>query len=74
MFFKKGGKMKAKTDDELIKMIHQLKTEWDSLRGFYEKSVDKSDELLYQIRLCEFKYFFLLREAKVRNIDLGKLR
>jgi hypothetical protein len=72
MFFRRKEKLRKEFDEKLLFQLEYLKEEWMRQKNLIEKSIDPSDEVLYELKLVESKYFFLLREAKCRRIFLGK--
>jgi len=65
-----GKKNKKKQVDEiLLQKIFHLKDEWMRLKEIIEKSVEPSVTGLYDLKLAEIKYFYLLREARNRGIS-----
>jgi hypothetical protein len=49
-----------------------MKDEWGRQKQLVDKSVEPSPEILYQLKVAQSKYFFLLREAKKRNITIAR--
>ncbi|WP_243293077.1 YaaL family protein [Bacillus sp. FJAT-47783] len=72
MLFRQKGWLKKKYNEQLMKTIIQLKEDWNRKRDLVEKSVEPSPEVLYDLKLAEAKYFFLLREAKKRQVTIKK--
>ena len=72
MFFQRKGRLRKDFDDKLLDQLHHLRNEWMNQKALVEKSLDPSEEILCDSRLAEVKYFFLLREAKSRNISIRK--
>jgi hypothetical protein len=72
MFFRRKGWLRNNHDEKLIDQLESLKEHWMVQKNIIEKSVEPSDEVLYELKLAESKYFFLLREAKTRGIFIGK--
>ncbi|WP_077616789.1 YaaL family protein [Caenibacillus caldisaponilyticus] len=70
MFRRKGGLRKEK-DEELLTLLSECKNKWLRQKHIIEESIDPSEEVLYQLRLAEAKYLFLLKEARDRNIGLA---
>lgn len=58
-----------KINEQLLKDIFQLQTEWVQLRNIIEQSVEPSESGRYDLMVAEAKYFYLLREARYRNIS-----
>jgi hypothetical protein len=50
-----------------------MKKEWNRQKQLVDKSVEPSSQVLYELKIAEAKYFFLLKEAKNRNIKIGRI-
>ncbi|MGP1910654.1 YaaL family protein [Metabacillus sp. JX24] len=72
MFFRKKGWLRKEYDQLLIDDLLHMKSEWNHRKQLVDKSVEPSPEILYELKVSQSKYFFLLREAKKRNITIGK--
>ncbi len=72
MFFWNKGKLRKEYDTKLLNQLEELKEDWMKQKQLIEKSIDPSEEVLYDVKVAESKYFFLLREAKNRKLFLGK--
>lgn len=72
MFFRRKGWLRNEHDERLLVQLESLKEHWMIQKSIIEKSVEPSDEVLFELKLAESKYFFLLREAKTRGIFIGK--
>ncbi|WP_017756823.1 YaaL family protein [Calidifontibacillus oryziterrae] len=72
MIFHKKGRLKKVTDRKLWDSLTQLKEEWMNNKTIIEKSVEPSDELLLHLKVSEVKYFYLLKEAKIRKLTAEK--
>lgn len=66
--FKKKRIKKAEQDQKLLTDITRLKTELATTRKIIEQSVDPSDKGLFDLSVLEAKYYYLLREARNRNV------
>ncbi|UFT99462.1 YaaL family protein [Radiobacillus kanasensis] len=65
-----GKKIKRKEiDEQLLDRTYQLKHEWMSLKSIIEKSVEPSEQGLFDLAIAEAKYFYLLKEARHRKIS-----
>jgi len=73
MFFRRKGWLRAEFDEQLVTQLDQLKKDWDRQNTLYEKSIDPFGEMELQTEIAKAKYFFLLREAKIRHISALKL-
>ncbi|NSL52322.1 YaaL family protein [Calidifontibacillus erzurumensis] len=68
MFFRRKGKLKKETDQKLWESLNQLKEEWMRNKILVEKSIDPNVKLINDLKITEAKYFYLVREAKIRNL------
>ena len=57
-------------DKELLHTLEKVKQEWLMRKALLEKSIEPSYELVYELKVAEVKYLFLLREAKSRNLSM----
>lgn len=55
-------------DQHLLDTINLLKRDWHHIQTIMEKSIEPTEESLYQQNIAQAKYLFLLREARHRNI------
>lgn len=72
MAFGKRKKLKER-EEQLLRDIFQLQSEWMKLKSIIEKSVEPSEIGRYDLMVAQAKYFFLLREARYRNINARHL-
>jgi hypothetical protein len=72
MFFRRKGKLRKEFDEKLLQQLDRLRKEWNSQKMLVEKSLEPSADILSEAKLAELKYFFLIREAKSRNISIRK--
>lgn len=70
MFFSKKGKLKKKYDEELMNQFLASKDEWSSQKRIFESAYSPTKEIEYGYKLAEAKYFWLLKEAKQRNLSM----
>lgn len=54
---------------QLIETMDELKEEWRSYQRIEELSRDPFDAFI-ESRLAEAKYFYLFKEAKIRNVKV----
>ncbi|WP_067840329.1 YaaL family protein [Amphibacillus sediminis] len=66
MGFRKKRKV---VEDALLEEILRLQSEWVKLKGIIERSVEPSEIGQFDLMIAEAKYFYLLREARYRNIN-----
>ncbi|MDQ0157871.1 YaaL family protein [Robertmurraya andreesenii] len=72
MIFRRKGWLRKEFDEKLMEQISEIRTEWANQKSLVEKSFDPSEEILTHAKLTEAKYFYLIREAKNRKINIRK--
>lgn len=72
MFFRRKNRLRNEFDDKLLDQLNHLKLDWQQQKTLLDKSFDPSEEVICATKLAEAKYFFLLKEAKYRNISIRK--
>jgi hypothetical protein len=72
MFFRRKSWLRDEFDEKLIKGLNEYKMNWQQQKQLLEKSFDPSEEVICETKIAEAKYFFLLKEAKNRNIRLNR--
>ena len=72
MFFHRKSWLRNEFDEKLINDLNKYKLDWQQQKQLLEKSFDPSEEVICESKLAEAKYFFLLKEAKHRNIRLNR--
>lgn len=72
MFFRRKHWLRKEYDDKLLDQLNHFKQDWQQQKSLLGKSFDPSEEVICETKLAEAKYFFLLKEAKHRNISLRK--
>ncbi|MFB6469584.1 YaaL family protein [Cytobacillus sp. Hz8] len=70
MLLKRKGWLRKEYDEKLLNQLVELKKEWNNQNSLVEKSFDPSEEVIWDAKLVEAKYFFLFKEAKKRNISI----
>ncbi|TLS35019.1 YaaL family protein [Pseudalkalibacillus caeni] len=68
MLFKRKGYLRKEADERLMATLEDLKIQWMRQKEIVAKSMEPPDTVLYQLKLAEAKYFFLLKEAKERRV------
>ncbi|PRO64204.1 YaaL family protein [Alkalicoccus urumqiensis] len=63
----KKRKLRRTKDDELIYYLDQIKTRLDQHEAYLENSLDAGEDIQALARTERAKYWFLLREARVRG-------
>jgi Protein of unknown function (DUF2508) len=74
MFFSRKGRLKRSGDQQLLQCLDELRSNWMHQKEMVERSVEPSEEVIFKLQLSESKYFFLLKEAKKRNVTTSKLK
>lgn len=69
MLFRKK-RLHQTVDHHLLTTLENVKQEWLVRKSLIEKSIEPSYILLYELKLTEAKYLFLLKQAKARNLSL----
>ncbi|MCY9377201.1 YaaL family protein [Bacillus spizizenii] len=72
MGFLRKKTLRREFDEKLIEQLFKQKEEWNRQKKLVEKSLEPSDEVLYELKIAEAKYFFYLREAKQRNLKISR--
>lgn len=73
MLFRRKGWLRSQHDQQLMQNLLDLKEEWNRQKQLVDKSVEPSTQVLYELKIAEAKYFFLLKEAKIRNVKMGRM-
>lgn len=74
VFFRKKGKLRKEFDEKLVERLHDYKDLYLSQVELVDRSVDPPEDLLIHVKLSQAKYFFLLKEAKARNVLITKMK
>ncbi|MED4404134.1 YaaL family protein [Metabacillus fastidiosus] len=72
MLFRRKGWLRNQYDQSLVEKLVVMKDEWSRQKQLIERSVEPSPEVLFELKLVEAKYLFLLREAKNRSIRIRR--
>ncbi|SHN32749.1 YaaL family protein [Gracilibacillus kekensis] len=59
-------------DKELLDTIFRLKKEWSYLDGIMDRSIEPSESAQFDLAVKKAKYFYLIREARIRNLSAIK--
>ncbi|HEY4553519.1 MAG TPA: YaaL family protein [Bacillaceae bacterium] len=65
-------KLRKEYDRKLIELMESTKEEWLDQKRLYEMSYEPDDDLQCRALMAKAKYFYLFREAKIRNVSLRK--
>ncbi|WP_225744582.1 YaaL family protein [Marinilactibacillus sp. Marseille-P9653] len=66
--FKRKSKLKNQYDDRLLSLMNRQKTAWEDSKVMEEIIVEEHPRLKAERKLAQAKYFYLFKEAKVRQI------
>ncbi|MED1472813.1 MULTISPECIES: YaaL family protein [Bacillus] len=72
MFFRRKGWLRKEFDEKLLTQLNKFKENSQQQKLLLEKCFDPSEEVICQTKIAEAKYFFLIREAKQRNVSLKR--
>ncbi len=72
MLFRRKGYLRKEFDENLVTLLEQLKQDWLREKRIVENSLEPSEEVLCHLHIAEAKYFYMLREAKKRQVSLIK--
>jgi hypothetical protein len=72
MFFRRKGYLRREYDEKLVNLLEELKQEWLRQKRIVEQSLEPSEEVLCHLQIAEAKYFYMLREAKKRQVNMVK--
>lgn len=56
---------------ELLIMMQAKKQEWMSIKRILDQSIDPSEKGQYDEAVAKSKYFYLLKEARERRINMN---
>lgn len=70
MLFHKKGRLKREFDEKLLQELSELRSSWAKQKSLLEKSFEPSDEVIYQMKIAEAKYLYLIKEARYRKVRL----
>ncbi|GIN42411.1 MULTISPECIES: YaaL family protein [Heyndrickxia] len=70
--FNKKLKLRNEYDQKLIDLMTKTRENWIQQKSLVDLSFEYNEELMFQKKVAEMKYFFLFREAKARNIRIKR--
>lgn len=70
MLFKRKGKIKKEYDQLLLSQIDKMRSKWITQKNIWDKSFDINEDLEQKVKISKLKYYYLFKEAKIRNIKL----
>ena len=65
-----GGKKKLKKefDERLLSLMLETKSDWEHARKIENHLNDYEQEVIVRRKIAESKYFYLFKEAKIRQL------
>ncbi|SDJ55086.1 YaaL family protein [Salimicrobium halophilum] len=66
--FNRKKKRKRREEERLVESIRRAHEEWRTLERIMSQSIDPSEEGYRELTVAKAKYFYLLREARIRGI------
>jgi hypothetical protein len=72
MFFKNKKKLKKHYDNQLVDTISELKKEYYHKKKVLAQSIEPSQQVVIEYKILEAKYFFYIKQLKLRNIRTEK--
>lgn len=72
MFFKRKGYLRKEFDGKLLSCLEECKMAWLRQKSIGARCVEPTEQLLFDVQLAEVKYFYLLKEAKRRNVQIKR--
>jgi len=70
MIFRRKGWLRKEFDEKLLDDLEEIRSKWNMQKALVEKSFDPSEEIIYETKLTEAKYFYLIKEAKHRKVKM----
>ncbi|MGE8207756.1 YaaL family protein [Heyndrickxia sp. NPDC080065] len=68
--FNRKLKLRNEYDQKLIDLMTRTRNNWIQQKSLVDMSFEYNEELHFQRKIAEMKYFFLFREARARNIRI----
>lgn len=68
MFGRRKGVLRKDLTQSLLESLTRCKQEWMNKKKIIESSIDPSEEVIYQLKLSESRYLFLLKEVRDLHI------
>lgn len=72
MFFRRKSWIRAEFDEKLLNQLTRYKEDWQRQKLLLERSFEPSEDVICETKIAEEKYFFMLKEAKSRNVTLNR--
>ncbi|WEG12757.1 YaaL family protein [Pullulanibacillus sp. KACC 23026] len=66
--FGRKGRLRREMNGSFTELLERMKNEWLKQKRIVEMSIEPSPEVIYQLKIAEAKYFFLLKEARYKNM------
>lgn len=66
--FKKKSKLKQEYNERFLSLMNRQKESWEKYKKMEEIIVEEHPRLRAERKLAQAKYFYLFKEAKIRQI------
>ncbi|GEP23086.1 MAG: YaaL family protein [Lentilactobacillus diolivorans] len=70
----KRHNIKSEYDERLLDLINHLKEEWDHAAQTQDAVADSDLEIAQETALARQKYFFIYKEARIRQIKNNQIQ
>lgn len=68
----KRRNLQKRTEQQLLQAIYNVQRDWKQLENIVDESIEPSEESIFQEKVAQAKFMFLLREARHLNIHAIK--
>ncbi len=72
MLFRKKGYLRREFDDQFLKTFLVLKQDYERQKDLADRSFDSEDITDIHLAITRAKYYFAIKEARRRNVQLIK--
>lgn len=66
--FKKKSKLRQEFNEQFLSLMNRQKESWEKYKKMEEIIVEEHPKLRAERKLAQAKYFYLFKEAKIRQI------
>lgn len=66
--FRKKSKLRQEYNEQLLSLMNRQKESWEKYKQMEEIIVEEHPKLTAERKLAQAKYFYLFKEAKIRQI------
>lgn len=68
MLFRRKPTLKQQYDKKLLALMERERDQWEQAKRLEEIALDVNEEMNAQYKVAEKKYFYLFKEARIRNL------